>query len=78
VAAAARERGLYVITGFPPFLGRSTDDLRCNGFDWHPNAAGHALLGLALADGLRSLPAGCWDSREHQGVMTATPPPIPR
>lgn len=59
VAAAARERGMYVVDGLPPFLDRAVEDLRCTRYDWHPNAEGHSLLGQALVAGLRALPPSC-------------------
>ncbi len=62
-AEAARERGMFVVEGFPPFLGKSEDELRCSSYDWHPNAKGHTLLAGALASGLRSLPADCLPRR---------------
>ncbi|MBI5504746.1 MAG: SGNH/GDSL hydrolase family protein [Deltaproteobacteria bacterium] len=62
-ADAARERGMFVVDGFPAFVGKSEDDLRCSRYDWHPNAKGHALLGETLAEGLRALPARCLPPR---------------
>lgn len=61
VAEAARERGLSVTESFPRFRGRDPQALRLSFADPHPNAAGHELLALALHDGLRGLPARCWE-----------------
>lgn len=61
VGDAARERGLHVVETRPSFLGRDPDDLRHSQLDPHPNAAGHALLGRVLADGIVALPERCWE-----------------
>ena len=60
VAAAARERGLFVVPTLDAFLGKSANELWVNAFDAHPNATGHAILADTLLEGLLALPDACW------------------
>lgn len=60
VAQAARQRGMFVVDGAPPFLGQDPARYRCGPYDWHPNAAGHAVLADVLVAGMRRLPSRCW------------------
>ena len=59
VAAAAEERGLFVVSSFPEHRGRWGKPLWINAADSHPNAEGHALLAKALFRGLQALPVRC-------------------
>jgi lysophospholipase L1-like esterase len=66
VEAAALERGLTVSPSFPYFAresGKNAQALWVGLFDPHPNRVGHALLAEALHDGLKQLPAECWEPR---------------
>lgn len=59
VGKQAALRGFEVVQGFPALAGRDTAKLRFNLVDTHPNPEAHRLLGRALYDGLRALPARC-------------------
>lgn len=60
IARAARARGLHVVETSPAFLELDGEALRISQLDPHPNAAGHAVVGGLLAEGIRELPATCW------------------
>lgn len=68
VSGEARKRGLTVTESLSYFVGRDNQSLWVNSFDLHPNAEGHAILAQALFEGLRELPASCW-----QGHSSAAP-----
>jgi lysophospholipase L1-like esterase len=70
VAGAAREAGLGVTQPFARFAGADPGALRLSAVDTHPNPAGHAALAKALFDGLRALPASCWEVRPSAGRTT--------
>jgi lysophospholipase L1-like esterase len=75
VARAAEERGLTVTQSFPALRGYDGRALHVGAFDAHPNAEAHRLLARALLDGLRKLPARCWEARSRHpataGVVAA-------
>lgn len=59
VAAAASERGLFVISSIDRLRGLDERELWVNPLDSHPNAEGHRLLAESLHDGLIDLPPKC-------------------
>jgi hypothetical protein len=66
VERAARERGLTVSQSYPYFARQhrgNAQELWVGLFDPHPNREAHALLAEALHDGLKQLPAECWEPR---------------
>jgi lysophospholipase L1-like esterase len=66
VEAAALDRGLSVSQSYPYFARKypgNEQALWVSLFDPHPNREGHALLAEALHDGLKQLPAECWEPR---------------
>lgn len=60
IEAASRARGLHPIPSFSAFEGERAATYWLSFLDPHPNAAGHARLAAALAEGLAALPAACW------------------
>jgi len=61
VSEAAQQRGLHAIGSFPAFEGEQESSLWVNALDSHPNARAHQILFEVLDEGLRSLPATCWE-----------------
>jgi lysophospholipase L1-like esterase len=63
VEEAAEGLGLGVIQSYPRLRWHRAGSLRRSSVDAHPNVAGHRLLAEALHEGLRRLPARCWERR---------------
>jgi lysophospholipase L1-like esterase len=61
VADAVRARNMTVTETHPLFEGRDAAEFRLSWFNRHPNETGHAVLAGALHEGLRQLPARCWE-----------------
>ena len=66
VSQAAGQRGLSVTISFPVFEGRAEAELWIDMLDTHPNREGHALMARALREGLRALPASCWEGHSSR------------
>jgi len=64
----ATERGLTVTQSYPKLRWHLAESLRLSAADAHPNAEGHRLFAEALYEGLRELPASCWEKHRGDGV----------
>ena len=60
VSDAAEAQGIHVARSYERFAGKRAESLWITNFDAHPNPEGHRLLGNALVDKLKTLPATCW------------------
>ena len=60
VEAVFAELGIPVQETFSYHAWKRPEPYWVSRFDPHPNPEGHAILARALEDGLRALPAECW------------------
>jgi hypothetical protein len=60
VTDAAEAHGIPVQETFSYHAWKRPEPYWVSRFDPHPNPQGHAILARALEDGLRALPAECW------------------
>ena len=64
-SAAARDRGITVISSLEAHRGLRAADLHVGPIDAHPNTPGHEVLADALLRGMEQLPATCLPGKGH-------------